>query len=209
MFYMKKILDNLFGKGKTKRSIPDELQIDIVLGKLDKAKLLNIQDRYILQGNHYDLVGTAFRNMGEYGLSEKAYLKAVELSPELENPYANLLSLYILQKKYDLCESIYNKGMHNITDPHKQSAIVYQDGRLQFAKGDYSTSLSAAHSVLNVEKFQHEGAFVLAIHSLLSMIKQGIDRDENCEQAFELWKFGLSVFPDSEALNELSHFFTE
>jgi tetratricopeptide (TPR) repeat protein len=196
-------------KSKEKQPFPPEYQMKIFMNQFNREQLLDILNDYILQGNHYDLIGTSFRNLGEYDLSEKAYLRAIELSPELENPYANLLSLYILQDKYWLCDEIYHKGMRNVTNANAQSAIVFQDGRLQFAKGNYQLALSAARSVLNVEKFQHEGAFVLALHSLLSLIKQEEDVSDNCDEAIKLWTIGISIFSESEELKELSKYFTD
>ena len=201
-----KIIRNVINHKK--QSLPAEYQVDIVCNKFSKQQLIGLQNKYILQGNHYDLIGTAFRNMKEFDLSEKAYLKAIELFPEFENSYANLISLYILQRKYDLCDDIYGKASRNISDEHKRSVVIYQDGRLQFAKGKYSTALMAARSVLTVENFQHEGAFVLAIHSLLSLIKEQVDVEHNYGEALKMWKFGLSIFTDSKDLNEFAKYFT-
>jgi hypothetical protein len=90
-----------------------------------------------------------------------------------------------------------------------KSSIVYQDGRLHFIKGDYEMALSAARSCLTVEKFQDLGAFILALHALLSLIKQGKNVDDNIKEAVKLWQFGMKNFPDSEQLKELSKYFEE
>ncbi|MDR2970781.1 MAG: hypothetical protein LBU83_02455 [Bacteroidales bacterium] len=188
-----------------KQPMPPEYQIKIVVGQFNKKQLLDIQDNYILQANHFDLIGTAFRNLEEYELAEKAYFKAIELKADYEDPYSNLMSLYILQKKYDHCEAIYRKGMDNSSD--SKSSIVYQDGRLMFVKGNYEMAFRAAQSVLNVEQLEHEGAFVLAIHALLSLIGEGKETESTISQAVQLWKVGVSKFPKSQPLKELAHFF--
>ena len=186
--------------GKRKQPLPQEYQLEILLGKFNKKQLQKLQDNYTLQANHYDLIGTAFRNMEEYELSEKAYMQAIELSPGFEDPYANLLSLYIRQGKYEQCEAIYRKGMDNSSG--SKSSIVFQDGRLHFIKGNYELALHAARSILNVERFQDEYAFVLAVKSMIALAKQGVDREENYTEAKKLCQFGLSIF-NSEQLREL------
>jgi tetratricopeptide (TPR) repeat protein len=189
-----------------KTPLPVEMQIKIRTGRLSKYELINIRENFQLDAEQLNLLGNAFRQIVEYGLAEKAYLTALELSPEYENPYANLLSLYILQEKYGLCEEIYLKGMR--LSSGRQSVIVYQDGRLHYIKGDYNMAFKAAQSCLTVEKFQDEPSFELAVKALLALVKQGKDTEKNHERARELWKMGINIFPDSERMKELSKYFT-
>ncbi|MDR1198092.1 MAG: hypothetical protein LBK94_03640 [Prevotellaceae bacterium] len=205
-------LKKLFGKSaatreQKKKVLPVEYQIKMEMGEFSKSQLIKIQSDFILQAGHFNSIGTAFRRTEEYDLAEKAYLQAIELSPEYEDPYANLLSLYILLKKYEQCELIYRRGMNHSAG--SKSSIVYQDGRLHYIKGNYKMAFSAAQSCLTVEKFQDEFSFELAIKSLLSLVKQEEEEEKNFEEAMKLWKFGMKIFPNSEQLKELSKYFID
>lgn len=204
---MKNILKKLFGsQDHQKFPMPEEYQVRITLNEFNKEQLLEIINKYILKSHHLNLIGIAFRNLNEFSLAEKAYKDAIELFPEYDEPYGNLLSLYIAQKKYDLCEDVYREGMNNAS---KKSFIIYQDGRLAFIKGNFEQSLMAARSILIDEKMNDEAAFVLGIHSLLSLINQHKDTEKNFNEAIKMWKMGLSVFPDSESLRQLSKYFED
>jgi tetratricopeptide (TPR) repeat protein len=206
------IIKKLFAKKENasqeqnKKLLPVEYQLKMELGEFSKGQLIEIQKDYILQAEHFNSIGTAFRRLEEYDLAEENYLHAIELSPEYEDPYANLLSLYILLEKYDQYEMIYHKGMANSSG--SKSSIVYQDGRLHFIKGNYHKALMAARSCLTVEQFQDELSFVLAIKSLLALVKQGEEVEENNKEAKSLFEFGMKIFPDSALLKELSNRFT-
>lgn len=204
---MKKIFTKLFGKDNSEKlPLPQEYQVRIVLNEFNKQQLLEIINKYVLKSNHLNLIGTAFRNLNEYSLAENAYKDAIKLLPEFDEPYGNLLLLYIYQQKYELCEDIYRQGMDNAT---KKSFIIYQDGRLAFIKGKFRQSLMAARSVLIDENMNNEPAIVMGIHSLLSLIKQQKNIEENFKEAVEMWKVGISIFPESQSLNELSKYFVE
>lgn len=204
---MKKMFAKLFGNvNSEKLPLPEEYQVRIVLNDFNKQQLLEIINKYILKSHHLNLIGTAFRNLNEYSLAENAYKDAIKLSPEFDEPYGNLLSLYISQQNYESCEDVYRQGMNNAT---KKSFIIYQDGRLAFIKGNFEQSLSAARSILIDEQMNDEPAFILGIHSLLSMIKQQKNIEENFNEAVKMWEMGISIFPESQSLNELSKYFVE
>ncbi len=201
---MKNFLKSIFGqKTHPKVPFPAEYQVKICL-EYNKGELLELYEKYILKAHHLNLIGIAFKKLNEYDLAEKAYIDAIELQPEYDEPYGNLLSLYINQGKYELCEDIYRKGM---SDADKKSFIIYQDGRLAFIKGNFQQSLMAARSILIDEEMKDEPAFVLGIHSYLSLIKQQKDVERNYYEASKMWKKGISVFPDSQALIDLSKHF--
>jgi len=204
---MKNIFKKLFSsKEYQKIPMPEEYQVRIILNEFKKEQLLEILNKYIFKSQHLNLIGTAFRNLNEFDLAEKSYKDAIELLPEYDEPYSNLLSLYIAHEKYDLCEDVYRQGMNNAI---KKSFIVYQDGRLAFIKGKFEQSLSAARSILSAEVMNYEPAFILGIHSLLSLIKKQKDIEQNANEAFEMWKMGMIVFPESQSLIELSKYFED
>lgn len=204
---MKRFLEKVFGSHEVQKNpLPEEYQVRIALNEFRKEQLIDIINKYILKSHHLNLIGLAFRNLKEFDLAEKNYLEAIELSPEYDEPYGNLLSLYITQKKYELCENIYRKGMNNA---NKKSSIMYQDGRLAFVKGNFEQSLLAARSILIDENMNDEAAFVLAIHSLLSLIKQQKDTEKNFNEAVKMWEMGISIFSESQSLKELSKHFKD
>lgn len=156
---MKSFIKSIFvQKPRPKVPFPQENQVKIVLNEYNKDELLEILEKYILKANHLNLIGIAFRALKEYDLAEKVFLESIELLPEYDEPYGNLISIYIIQEKYELCESIYRKGMNNA---NKKSFIIYQDGRLAFIKGNFEQSLMAARSILIDEEMNDEAAFVL------------------------------------------------
>ncbi len=200
----KKQPSNLIAKKLSKTPLPDEYQVKIALNEFSRKQLIAISTKFILEAQHLDSIGNAFKNLNEYRLAEKAYIDAIELLPEFDKPYGNLLSLYIDQGKYELCEDIYHKGM---TEADKKPYIIYQDGRLSFIQGNFRKSLMVARYILMDEGIEDEPAFVLAIHSLLSLIKQQKDVEKNYYEASKMWKAGISIFPDSPALIELTKHF--
>jgi tetratricopeptide (TPR) repeat protein len=188
-----------------KPPMPESYQAGLILNEYDKDQLLEIINKYHLNSHHWNLLGTAFRNLKEDSLSaENAYKEAIEKHPEYDEPYGNLLSLYIAQEKFDLFEHVFRQGMKNAS---KKSFIIYQDGRLAFMKGNFNQSLMAAMSILIDEEMKNEGAYVLGIHSLLSMLDIEKSAEKNFNEALKMWKMDISVFPDSESLIQLSiHF---
>lgn len=187
---------------------PPENQVNFLIGKYNKDELLEIIDKYSLESHHLNLIGNAFRAINEFDLAEHAFFKSIELMPEYDEPYGNLISLYIIQEKYDQCEDVYLKGMKSAT---KKSFIIFQDGRLAFIKRNFDQSLMAARTVLMDENMDYEPAFILAIHSLLSLIKEG--KGENiknyCSEASETWQTGINKFPQSDDLKQLSKYFID
>ena len=190
-----------------KSIFPPELQVNFLTGKYSKEQLLQIMDNYMLEATHLNLIGNAFRALYEFNLAEQAFNKSIELSPEYDEPYGNLLSLYILQKKYELFEDVYLKGMESAV---KKSFIIFQDGRLAFIMGNFEQSLMAAREVMIEEDFNDEPAFILAIHSLLSLIKADKgDVAGYCKEAAETWQTGIKKFPQSDDLKHLSKYFID
>ncbi len=202
---MRNIFKRIFGSsGFEKQPLPQEYQLKIIFNQFSKEDLTNLPEKYILTSNHLNLIGSAFRNMNELGLAEKAYKDAIESAPENDEPYGNLMSLYILQGKYELCEDIYQQGMHNAT---KKSFIIFQDGRLAYIQDEFQHSLMAARCVLTDENFASEEAFILCIRSLLSLIKEEDNVEKNTIEAIEMWQLGISVFPESDELKKLGEYF--
>lgn len=186
---------------------PPEDQVNFLSGKNNKEQLLEIMYKYMLEATHLNLIGNAFRALNEFDLAEHTFYKCIELSPEYDEPYGNLLSLYILQEKYELYEDVYTKGMKSAT---KKAFIIFQDGRLAFIRGNFEQSLMAAREVLIEEDFNDEPAFILAIHSLLSLIKAGNgDILSYCKEASETWQTGIEKFPQSDDLKHLSKYFID
>lgn len=100
--------NKLFGSQEVQKiPLPDEYQVRITANEFKKEQLIDIINKYIFRSHHLNLIGTAFRNLKEFNLAEKTYLDAIELSTKYDEPYGNLLSLYIAQEKYELCEDIY------------------------------------------------------------------------------------------------------
>ncbi len=195
-------------KVKLMKPLPTEVEIKIAIYKYDKNELLNIVEEYTLTATQLNTMGNAFRNFDEFELAEKYFLQSIELAPEYDEPYAHLISLYAKQNKFDLCEAIYQKGSKNAT---KKTYIMYHDGRVSFLKGDYHGSLMAGRCILIDEKWHYEDAIVLVIKSLLMLIKS--NQSENLEndfhEAYLAWKTGLTLFPNSEELLQLSKTFSE
>lgn len=203
---MKKWFAKIFKKEDSKKiPLPEEYQIRILF-EFNKKQLLNILEKYELKAHHLNLIGNAFKTQKEYKLAENAYKDAIKLAPEYDEPYGNLMALYITQKKYELCEDVYQKGMTNAT---KKTFIIYQDGRVAFDHGNYEQAFRAALCVLTDEGVENESALVLAILSSLSLVREEKDIEKNYREAFDWWKIGMSIFPDSEALNGLSKYFAD
>ena len=189
-------------KDRYGRLIPEDVLQTIIENHELSEERFNEIFAYNFLPEQYNRLAAALCEMKKYEWARIIYDEAIVWYPSFEDSYANYMAFSILLEQYDRCEHIYQQGMRDSSG--RKSSIVYQDGRLHFIKGNYSMALSAARSVLNVEKFQHEGAFVLAINSMLALAEQGEDVEKNDQEAKKLLRFGLSVFNDSEQLIELS-----
>jgi hypothetical protein len=77
-------------------------------------------------------------------------------------------------------------------------------------KVDYDMAFSAALSVLTSKQMQDEGAWVLGVYALLGMSENSTDDEQTVEyynQAKEMLRRGLFVFPNSESIKNLSKMF--
>lgn len=190
------------------KPLPIEIEIKILMNAFDKSELLKITDEFALTSFQFNSVGTAFRQLGELTLAEKYFLMSIEINPKYDEPYAHLISLYAEQNKFDLCETIYQQGSKNAT---KKTYIMYHDGRVSFLKGNYQGSLMAGRCILIDEEWRDEKAIVLVIKSLLMLIKnnQSKDIESDFQEARLAWKKGLTIFPDSDELLQLSRIFSD
>lgn len=201
-----------FGKSKSQEKVPfpESEQMPVLMNQYKPEEMENMLDKYILKAHHWNLFGNSFRNYEKYEQAENAYLKAIELDPKNEEPYGNLLSLYILTESYDNYESVYQKGMQNA---NPQDFIVLQDGRYQYKKGNYDMAYSAALSVLTSKNMQDEAAWVLGVNALSSMAANETNddnkTDEYYNQAKEMHSRALFVFPNSESIKNLLKMFDE
>ena len=210
MNFLKKIFDKESNNKKT--PLPEDYQIKIILGDFNKKELLEIMDKHILKSNHFDLIGTAFRNMKEYDLAEKAYLQSIELLPNNEDPYCNILSLYILEKKYTEIETIYQKGISNVAG--RCFSIHYQYARAAFAQEKYNVSKSYAMRLINLENpddADNENAINLVLHSVFSFWKLHKIKpsEKDFSTAQQLWETGRRYFPESEKIKFFDKFFID
>lgn len=99
----------------------------------------------------YDLIALAYRNEGEYDLSEKNYLLAIkswielygENNVELASQYLAYSSLLISQKKYDKAY-IYNCKAKDITSKfYGEKSIYYAEVQSNFGDFHYMKNLEA------------------------------------------------------------------
>ncbi|MEK6782616.1 MAG: hypothetical protein AABY93_12980 [Bacteroidota bacterium] len=193
---------------KEMKSLPIGEEIKIATYGCTKEELVHALDSYRLTPTQLNSIGNAFRNLDELELAEKAFLKSIDLAPGYDEPYAHLISLYGKLNRFDLCEAIYQKGSKLAT---KKTYIMYHDGRLKFLKGDYNGSLVAGRCILIDEQWRDENAIVLVIKSLLMLIKtnQSENSDNDLQEAKLAWKRGLTLFPGSQELLELSKAFSK
>lgn len=159
---LKKEVDSHFEK----LDLPIDTQIKIALNAFSSEQLNDIKDRYKLNEYHWNIIGLSYRKIGNYEMAEQSYLNAIELKPAYEEPYGNLMSLYIQLENWESYKEIYKKGIQNASS---NSFLIYQDGRYQYYIGNFEMSYNAALSVLEQEKKPNESAFVLGIKSLLQL----------------------------------------
>jgi tetratricopeptide (TPR) repeat protein len=186
-----------------KEPFPEEYQMQLVMNQYQPKELEEMQEKFILKANHWNLFGNSFRYYEKYEEAENAYLQSVELDPNNEEPYGNLLSLYIQTDNYENYENVYQKGTKNA---NPQDFIIYQDGRYQYHQGDYDMAFSAALSVLTSKQMQDEGAWILGVRALMGMGDNERDKEKSLEhysQAIDMLKKGLFVFPESKGLKQL------
>lgn len=176
-----------------KKKIPSDFEKKITAFEYTKEELKKFFLYYKINGHIATLIGNSFLYIEEYKLSERAYLRAIDLMPEYHEPYSSLLSLYILLERYDECEKIYLAGMKNAD---KKSSIMYQDGRLAFIKGNYEQSLLAARAIMIDEEMKHEKSLILALESLAELIKNG-KKEEHEEEINRMIEIGTINFPFS------------
>ncbi len=160
----------------------------------------------MLESHHLNLIGNTFRNLNEYILAEDAYTEEIKLLPKFDEPFGYLLSVYIAQQKLELFEDVYRQGMKSAA---KKYFIIYQDGRLPFIRGNFKQSLMAAKCILADEQFKDEAAFILGLRSLLYLINQNDNEENNFTDATEMWEMATSIFPESLRLKEFSKYFSE
>lgn len=135
-------------------------------------------------------------------MAEKSYLNAIEIKPDYEEPYGNLMSLYIFLKRWDSLESIYQSGISNASS---HSFIIFQAGRYQFYLGNYELSYNAALKVIQEDKLDNEQAFILGIKSLIKLTESTNKQDKKTlfvETSILLDK-ALNHFPNSIDLIQL------
>ena len=201
-------------ENNVKAKFPEELQLQIVLNMLSVAELLEITKKYELKAHHWNLIANSYKQFQEYYLAEKAYLQAIELDPTNEEPYGNLMALYLTTNNYSNYENLYSAGMANA---NPRSYIVLKDGLYQYKhKKNYDMAHSAALSVLTAKKMQDEDAFILAVSALFSWGLECENQNEGYDkfmEGIEMLRRGLIVFPNSEHLNTIksqyAEFFTE
>lgn len=179
-----------------KIDLPIDTQIKIALNTFTSEQLNEIKEKYILNEYHSNIIGLSYRKLGNYEMAEQLYLNAIKLKPDYEEPYGNLMSLYITLEKWDMYEDIYNKGIINAPS---NSFIIYQDGRYQFFIGNYEMAYKAALSVLNQENKQNESAFILGLKSLLKLSNTNNieDKGKYLAEARLLLEKALTIFPKS------------
>lgn len=199
-------LSSIFRSSKTNDSLTVEEQLGIINNQYSLSELVDFLKKKSLSAENIVLIANSFRYLEEYELSEKTYRLAIQDKPDYEDAYFNLMSLYILQRNFEGCEEMYQKGRANC---ESSDYIVFQDGRMQYMKGNYDLALSAMYSVLSALKLSYLPAIVLALHCHLQLIKAKENRDENYERAFKLYHIGKEQYPDSEELKEISQFFEE
>lgn len=190
--------------GQAKEPLPVDFQMDIVLGRLSEAELLNLDARFKLNSNEYNLVGVALKNLDSYKHAESMLKKAIELEPSNEEPYGNLLSLYLETENLQDFESIYHIGMQNAVN---KNIIMFQDGRRALMSGNYELALRAAKSMIINEPV--EEAFDLGVRALLSQVKESDDKERTVMEAHRFYQKGIEIFPDSDRLQQLAYYFSD
>lgn len=190
-------------KDNPRGSISSETETKLALNLLSFKELNDLIANEILNANQWNLIANSYRYQEKYDLAEAAYLKAIELDPKNEEPYGNLLSLYILTENFANYEDIYSDGMRNASP---KNFIVYQDGRYQYQTGDYDMAYSAALSVLTAKQMQDEGAWILGVLSSFNMAREAENDEKKLEfynQANDMLEKGLIVYPESAELIRL------
>ena len=190
-----------------KKRLPPEYQVRIVT-EFKKKELQNLMENYELTATELNLVGTAFRNLDEPGLTEAALKESISKDPCYDEPYGNLISLYCSQERYDQCRSVLDDALRNA---RKDSYVWYHYGRMSAISGDYDSAVEAAYAALKGENYEFEAAYELGVHAIFSRIKHQKSKnpEKDLEDAHNLLKVGLSKFPESAELKELSKFFED
>lgn len=190
------VLTKDFNNHFDKIDLPIDTQIKIVLNAFSLEEMNEIEGKYYLNEYHWNILGLSYRKINNYEMAEKSYLNAIELKPDYEEPYGNLMSLYILLERWNSYEDIYAKG---ISKASTTSFIIYQDGRFQFQIGNYDVAYNAALTILQQEKMHSEPAYVLGIKSLIKLSESAsIEvRGKFFAESALLLDRALNMFPNS------------
>ena len=151
---------------RRKERLPPEYQVRIVTNEFNKKELQNLMEDYELTATEVNLVGNAFRNLGELELAEAALKESISKDKGYDEPYGNLISLYCSQKKYDQCRSVLDDAHR---DARKDSFVLYQYGRMSVITGDYDTAVNAAYAALKGENYEFEAAYELGVRAILAL----------------------------------------
>lgn len=196
----------LFNPSPKNEKLSAEEQMGIVNNEYSVKELCAFIPREAISAENLVLIANSLRYHQKFDAAEMTYKFAIQKKSNYEDGYFNLMSLYLLQRNFEGCEEMYHKGRANC---ESSDYIVFQDGRMQFMKGNYDLALSAMYSVLSALEFQYLPAIALAIHCHLWLVKAKENREENYEKAAQLYQIGKEQYPDSEELKELSKFFEE
>ena len=128
------------------------------------------ENRYIRQGNE------AY-NSGEYGNSEVAYQKALEMNPNSYEANFNLADAFYKQSKYDDAIKQYSSLLENEKDKSKLAEINYNIGNAHFRK---------AEELLGKQKMQEA---IKELNSSIDAYKKSIINNPADKQA----KYNLSM----------------
>lgn len=189
------------GDNTAKREgISNETLTKLALNMLTLNELNDLVLNNKLDSHQMNLVANSYRHYEDYDFAEKAFLSAIELDPSNDQPYGNLMSLYILQSKFEQCNEIYQIGMKYADN---KSFIIFQDGRYHYTRGSYGMAYSAALQVLTMERMQNEVAFILGVQAQLNLAEESKDdvtTNKYNNSAKEMLSQGLYIFPKSEGL---------
>lgn len=188
--------------------MPPRYQVMIATNQFKREELQSLTESYELTATELNLVGNAFRNLGELGLAEAILRESISRDKGYDEPYGNLISLYCFQKRYDQCRAVFDDALRNARN---DSFVWYHYGRMSAISGDYDGAVDAAYAALKSANHEFEAAYELGVHAIFTRIKNGKSKNPNkdIEDAYELLQVGLSKFPDSEELKELSQFFED
>ena len=137
----------MFKAGSPAENLGETVTADMLLKRgIERADQLS--DKPIIQAQMYDVVGRAYRELGEYDLAHPLLVKSLELRKQ-HQPESDLS---IADSYFNLGTVLHHKGNYRESDVYFENAIQIYEQNPGIESTEFASSLYAIASMRNVQR---------------------------------------------------------